>query len=102
VREAVTTARILTNLRCCDAQGSPRLEYAGPPEEAGEGMRPWYEVDGRKPLDRTVVCGHWAAQGIRRTRDMVALDSGCVWGHQLSAFRLDDESLVSVPCPGAR
>lgn len=102
VREAVTTARILTNLRCCDREGRPRLEYAGPPEEAGEGLEPWYSHSARRKLGRTVVCGHWAAQGLRRTRSMVALDSGCVWGHRLSAFRLDDEALISEPCEGGR
>jgi bis(5'-nucleosyl)-tetraphosphatase (symmetrical) len=98
VREAVATARILTNLRCCDRKGAPRLEYTGPPEEAGKGMVPWYAHRDRRELERTVICGHWAAQGLRRTESMVALDSGCVWGHRLSAFRLDDEALISEPC----
>jgi bis(5'-nucleosyl)-tetraphosphatase (symmetrical) len=98
VREAATTARILTNLRCCDRDGMPRLDYAGPPEEAANGLRPWYDVKGRAKLRRTVLCGHWAAQGVRRTKSMIALDSGCVWGHSLSAFRIEDESLVSVSC----
>jgi len=102
VREAVTTARILTNLRCCDREGSPRLGYTGPPEEAGNGLRPWYDAKGRKKIRRTLICGHWAAQGVRRTKDMVALDSGCVWGHSLSAFRIDDEALVAVSCRESR
>jgi bis(5'-nucleosyl)-tetraphosphatase (symmetrical) len=102
VREAVATARILTNLRCVDRQGAPRLDYNGPPEEAGNGLRPWYDATGRKKIKRTVICGHWAAQGIRRTRNMIALDSGCVWGHSLSAFRIEDESLDSVSCSKSR
>lgn len=102
VREAVTTARILTNLRCCDHSGVPRLEYAGPPEEAGMGDYPWYEHPDRLPLRRTVICGHWAAQGIRRTDCMIALDSGCVWGNRLSAFRIEDEALIAVSCRKSR
>lgn len=102
VREAVTTARILTNLRCCDRAGHPRLEYTGPPEEAGEGFEPWYMAKDRKKLGRTVLCGHWAAQGIRRTGNMVALDSGCVWGNRLSAFRIEDEALMAVSCRKSR
>ena len=101
VREAVATARILTNLRCCDRRGRPRLEYTGPPEEAPRGLVPWYEHPDREDLGRTVLCGHWAAQGVRRTRSMVALDSGCVWGHRLSAFRLEDEALIAVDCTKA-
>jgi bis(5'-nucleosyl)-tetraphosphatase (symmetrical) len=102
VREAVATARILTNVRCVDREGAPRLEYAGPPEEANDGLRPWYDARGRKKIKRTLICGHWAAQGIRRTKNMIALDSGCVWGHSLSAFRIEDESLDSVSCRKSR
>ena len=102
MRDAVSTARILTNLRCCDRDGAPRLDYTGPPEEAGNGLRPWYDARGRRKIGRTVICGHWAAQGVRRTKNMVALDSGCVWGHSLSAFRIEDESLVSVSCRKSR
>jgi bis(5'-nucleosyl)-tetraphosphatase (symmetrical) len=102
VREAVATARILTNLRCVDREGIPRLDYTGPPEESGPELVPWYAAKGRRKIRRTVLCGHWAAQGVRRTKDMVALDSGCVWGHRLSAFRLDDESLVTVSCRRSR
>jgi bis(5'-nucleosyl)-tetraphosphatase (symmetrical) len=102
VREAVTTARILTNLRCCDRKGLPRLEYTGPPEEAGKGLYPWYEHPSRRPLGRTVLCGHWASQGIRRTDSIVALDSGCVWGNRLSAFRIEDEALIAVSCRKSR
>jgi len=98
VREAAATARILTNLRCCDHKGRPRLDYTGPPEEAGEGLDPWYAHADRRKIDRTIICGHWAAQGLRRTKSMVALDSGCVWGHRLSAFRLEDEALFSEAC----
>jgi bis(5'-nucleosyl)-tetraphosphatase (symmetrical) len=102
VREAATTARILTNLRYCDRDGLPRLEFAGPPEESESDLVPWYSTPGRKKLRRTVLCGHWAAQGIRRTKNMVALDSGCVWGNRLSAFRIQDESLIAVSCRKSR
>jgi bis(5'-nucleosyl)-tetraphosphatase (symmetrical) len=31
--------------------------------------------------------------------DLLALDSGCVWGRELSAVRLRDRTVVSVRCP---
>ena len=41
-----------------------------------------------------MVCGHWAAQGLKVRAGMIALDSGCVWGGALTAYRLDDGKLV--------
>ena len=51
-----------------------------------------------------VVFGHWATLQTLEALDPVHgvhhLDSGCVWGRELSALRLEDGSLFSVPCPG--
>jgi bis(5'-nucleosyl)-tetraphosphatase (symmetrical) len=47
--------------------------------------------------DITVVCGHWAALGLRLSRRLVALDTGCVWGGALTAVRLADEALFQQP-----
>ncbi len=39
----------------------------------------------------TVVFGHWAALGLMLRDNLVALDSGCVWGNRLSAVELSDD-----------
>jgi bis(5'-nucleosyl)-tetraphosphatase (symmetrical) len=46
-----------------------------------------------------VVFGHWAALGLRMKKRYISLDSGCVWGGQLSAVRLEDRALFQVPGP---
>ncbi|MCX7140635.1 MAG: bis(5'-nucleosyl)-tetraphosphatase (symmetrical), partial [Proteobacteria bacterium] len=48
--------------------------------------------------DHTVICGHWSALGLKLRPDLLALDSGCVWGGSLSAVRLEDRSLFQIPC----
>ena len=40
--------------------------------------------------------GHWAAVGFRRGANFLALDSGCAWGGELSAVRLEDGQRVQV------
>jgi bis(5'-nucleosyl)-tetraphosphatase (symmetrical) len=45
-----------------------------------------------------IVCGHWAALGLRVSDNLLALDSGCIWGHQLSAVCLEDREVFQVPC----
>ena len=47
-----------------------------------------------------IVCGHWSALGLKLLSNLIALDAGCVWGGQLTAIRLEDRTIVQVPCAG--
>ncbi len=83
-------------LRTCTVDGEP-CRWKGPPEGAPPGCLPWFEVPGRKSASETVVFGHWAAMGLRLEPRAIALDSGCVWGHGLSAVRLEDRTVFRQP-----
>jgi bis(5'-nucleosyl)-tetraphosphatase (symmetrical) len=87
----------LTRLRTCTADGTMCLDAKGPPADAPPGCMPWFDVPGRASADHVVVCGHWAALGLLLRDDLVALDSGCVWGGQLTAVRLEDRAVFQVP-----
>ncbi|MEN9867033.1 MAG: hypothetical protein RL748_2623 [Pseudomonadota bacterium] len=89
----------LTRLRFCDQQGV--MEFASKEGAGGapQGFVPWFDVRGRKTQDTTVVFGHWSTLGLLLRDNLIALDSGCVWGGKLSAVRLDDRKLVEVSCP---
>jgi bis(5'-nucleosyl)-tetraphosphatase (symmetrical) len=89
----------MTRVRVCDSEGAMVLRFKGEPGEASEGWTPWFDMPGRRSRDHVVVCGHWSALGLLEREDIVALDSGCVWGRSLTALRLDDRSLHSVACP---
>ncbi len=91
----------LTRLRTCTAKGEP-CSFAGPPADAPERCLPWFEVPGRRSQDFTIVCGHWAALGLRIQPGLIALDSGVVWGHSLSAIRLDDGEIFQQPAVESR
>jgi bis(5'-nucleosyl)-tetraphosphatase (symmetrical) len=49
---------------------------------------PWFEKSSMAMQERVLVFGHWSALGLRNEARWIALDSGCVWGRQLSAVRL--------------
>jgi len=89
---------ILTRMRFCDELGRGIYSASGPPGSQPEGYRPWYKHKHRKTRDVTMVFGHWAALGLRVRKRFIALDSGCVWGGQLSAVRLEDRSVYQVQC----
>ena len=88
----------MTRLRFCTPEGVMEFHTKGETAEAPAGYLPWFEVPGRKSADYTLVCGHWSALGLRIAPNLLALDSGCVWGGKLSAVRLEDRRLYQVPC----
>ena len=98
----------LTRLRFCTDEGV--MEFAAK-EGAGAapaGYRPWFEVPGRRTADVTVAFGHWSTLGRLQRRDVLALDTGCVWGGCLTALRLVgpgaheriEEKCVAAQTPG--
>lgn len=89
----------LTKLRVCSVEGEMMLSHKGPPHEAPPGFIPWFEVPGRKSAEATVIFGHWAALGLRIHEKVLALDSGCVYGRQLTAVRLEDRRIFQVGQP---
>ncbi|MDR2614435.1 MAG: diadenosine tetraphosphatase, partial [Candidatus Accumulibacter sp.] len=51
---------------------------------------------GRKSADTTLVVGHWSALGLKIRPNLLTLDSGCLWGGQLTAVRLEDRMVFQV------
>lgn len=82
-----------TRVRLCNAAGE-RVHYHGPPSGAPAGYVPWdtlYEGPDR------VVHGHWAARGHYRNGKVIGIDSGCVYGHPMTAYCVEEDRIVQVP-----
>lgn len=93
--------RIITNyftrMRFCDAQGQLDLSHNGTLAEVPATLYPWYEVPHRKAIDVDIVFGHWAAlMGNCPNPNIHAIDTGCLWGGQLTALRLQDKQRFAV------
>ena len=90
----------------CTADGAIEFHTKGETAKAPRGFFPWFDAPGRASRDHTLVCGHWSTLGLKLRPDLLALDTGCVWGGSLSAVRLEDRKLFQIPCeqcqvPGA-
>jgi bis(5'-nucleosyl)-tetraphosphatase (symmetrical) len=84
-------------MRLVNRSGRLDFAYKGPVALAPKGWLPWYDLRARKPLDQTLVFGHWASLEGQTGRDrIIALDTGCVWGRTLTALCLDDGRIESV------
>lgn len=89
----------MTRLRICTPDGRMEFSYTGGIEDIPRGYVPWFVVPGRRSANATVICGHWSAIGLLAEKNLLALDSGCLWGRSLSAVRLEDRRIFQVSCP---
>lgn len=92
----------MTRLRLCTPQGRMEFRHKSAPRDLPEGYLPWYAIPGRASAGHPIVFGHWSTLGLYATDDVVALDSGCLWGNALSALRLHDRKIFQVDCAGMR
>lgn len=69
------------------------LRSMGKDRAARDGT-PWYDVyDGEK----VVLFGHWPAAEPRRGKHAIGLDTGCVYGNELTAYIIETGEFKTVP-----
>ena len=69
-----------------------RLRTLGGDRESDEGT-PWYHV---YYGEKVVLFGHWPAPEPRRGKKAIGLDTGCVYGHNLTAYIIETDEFFSV------
>ncbi len=89
-----------TRIRFCSTDGDLEFGTKDGADAAPPGFLPWFEVPGRRTQGQPIAFGHWSTLGLIDRPDLLALDTGCVWGGALSAVRVDGgrRELVQVPC----
>ncbi|WP_168384831.1 symmetrical bis(5'-nucleosyl)-tetraphosphatase [Acinetobacter indicus] len=91
----------LTRMRLTDAEG--RLEFSfkdSLDDPMPAGFKPWFEYASAAAETHKIIFGHWAAlQGKTISAQIQNVDGGCVWGHQLVAYRLEDDTIFQVDNP---
>lgn len=91
-----TITNYLTRVRFCDEIGSLRLSVKEGLCAAPSGFKPWFEYEKISPK-ATILFGHWAAlEGYTGKRRVYALDTGYVWGRELTLMRLEDRCYYAI------
>lgn len=92
------TVNCMTRLRMLDTRGHALFKFKLHPREAPNDTVPWFAAPGRRSRRTRLIFGHWSTLGFYAGHGTVGLDTGCVWGRALTAFRLDRPAApVSVP-----
>lgn len=94
-----TITNYFTRMRCCSEDGTLDLAYKGVAEDIPPGMAAWFRWPEAKPRAETQLFGHWAALAGKTDRDdCIALDTGCVWGRQLTLLNMDTRERHQCDC----
>lgn len=88
----------MTRMRVCTPDGKMDFTYKGQVQDIPAGYLPWFEVPNRASREVTIICGHWSALALQVRHNLIALDTGCMWGGNLTAIRLEDRKIFQVPC----
>lgn len=91
----------LTRLRFCYPDGRVDYVQKGPVGSQPAPLLPWFAIPGRKTRDALIIFGHWSLLGRWALDGVIGLDTGCVWGRQLTAIRLHGgpRAFFTVECP---
>ena len=88
----------MTRIRVCTPDGKMNFTFKGMVRDIPNGYVPWFETPNRASSEATVIFGHWSALGLQLRDNLIALDTGCLWGGALTAIRLEDRKVFQVPC----
>jgi len=86
----------MTRLRVCNKNGVMEFSFKGELSDIPSGYMPWFDVPNRATQDVQVIFGHWSALGLQQRKNIYALDTGCLWGGQLTAMNLETKVMTQV------
>jgi len=94
-----------TRMRFCYSNGKLNFKQKGKPNPLlieQKGLKPWFACPTRRTIELKIILGHWSTLGYYDDGNVVSLDTGCVWGGSLSAYRVDSvrHEIVWVKCKG--
>ncbi len=81
---------IFTRIRYCNKNGVINFNEKGTPGTQQANLKPWFHIKNRQSIDTTILFGHWSTLGLYTYDNVIAIDTGCLWGGMLTAVRIDD------------
>ena len=90
-----------TRMRYCEANGRLDFKHNGAPGSQPPHLLPWFKVPDRKSAHMKIIFGHWSTLGYYHRHNCYAIDTGCLWGGQLTAIKLGEKvQRISLDCAG--
>ncbi len=98
------TINAFTRMRYCKPDGALEFRAKGRPGTQPAPLLPWFALPTRQPIDADILFGHWSTLGqVHWPQHRIwGLDTGAVWGGQLTALNLETRELTAIECPEYR
>jgi bis(5'-nucleosyl)-tetraphosphatase (symmetrical) len=88
-----------TRMRYCYQDSKLDFKQKGPLDSVDSSkLLPWYKCPKKKKLNLKVVFGHWSTHGFANNNEILAIDTGCLWGRELTAVNLETQKVVNLSC----
>ncbi len=98
--QARFTVNCFTRMRYCDVDGKLDFHHKGPPGSQPDNLLPWFAVPGRRSAAMKIIFGHWSTLGYYVGHNCYAIDTGCLWGGELTAVKLGER--ITRYCVGCK
>lgn len=86
-----------TRMRYITANRTLDFDCKSQVDEQNMNLTPWFKLLHSDFADYKIIFGHWAAlMGKTDTKNVIGLDTGCVWGNVLTMLRLDDMAIFQT------
>ena len=79
-----------TRMRYVSKQARLDLKFKGQPRRKPRTLLAWFDYPERRLADTKIIFGHWASLGHYQKDNIHCIDSGCVWGNELTLIKLSD------------
>ena len=86
---------IFTRMRYISRDGYLDFLLKKAPSKKIDGYSPWFNHESFKTRKERIIFGHWSSLGLLIRKNIISLDTGCVWGGLLTAVRLGDCKIYS-------
>ena len=95
---------VLTRVRFVAADGTLDFATKDGRRDPPAGFYRWFDAPARKTEGMPIAFGHWSTLGLVERADLLAIDTGCVWGGRLTAVRIDGgrREVSQVECAQAQ
>lgn len=88
----------MTRMRVVADEARIDFKFKGELASLPKGLSPWFERRHSSLADKLIIAGHWSALGLHVSPRFIGIDTGCAWGRELTAVRLEDRKIFQVPC----
>ncbi len=82
------TINAFTRMRFCSPKGNLNLTESGYNGKSRRNRMPWFHYQNPTLQPYRIIFGHWSALGLMNTHQHLALDTGCVWGREMTLAKL--------------